>query len=434
MFKIFKITAISLIFSFPMLAQSNFVEGSIVTLKNDTILGQIDYPEWVFNPKQIRFRTDNATQGKIYTYRDIKAFRIFYKNEQYESSIISMHPEPIDAAKLRRYTSIDSIDTDYKAIVDTAFLRVLAKGRLNLFELQYNQYQPHYFIQKDKENVIELIRRRVLIQNRDSFSVYTFENYKNQIGQLTSDCSIKGVNFLRLLYQNNDLVKVIKQYNECTKESYYAMKEEKGNRYFSMMLGVMRPRSIIQDPFRSFLNAKGIEDVRSNKTLPLLSLSFEQNFNRLNNKLGIGEELNLAYVDVTHKKVFAYSGDKIFAYSMQSWAVKASGYLRYFFKSDKLQPYLKGGIGMMYYTNPKFTLQEITSTPFFPALVETSDSIQKFKLNYLLGLGLKYNNFFIEARYDGWIDKDENYGDKILLRRPAVFVGYLWRLNKKKAK
>jgi hypothetical protein len=433
MLKIINITILLFIFSFPMLAQSNYVEGSIVTLKNDTIKGQIDYPEWVFNPKRILFRTDNSTQGKIYTYRDIKSFRIFYKNEQYERHIISRHPEPIDATKLRRYSSIDSIDTDYNAIVDTAFLRVLAKGRLNLFELQYNQYQPQYFMQKGKENMIELIRRKVLIQNRDSFSVFTFDNYKNQISQLTSDCSMKGVIFLKLPYQNNDLTKAVKQYNECTKESYYAMKEEQGNRYFSTMLGVMHPRSIIQDPSRSFIYENGM-DVRTNKTLPILSLSFEQNFNRLNNKLGIGEELNLASVNVTHKKVVTYSlSDRIFAYSLQSLTIKASGYVRYFFRSGNIQPYIKAGIGMMYYTNPKITLQEITLTPF-PFSTESTGSIKRIKPNYLMGLGIKYNTFFLEARYDGWIDKAENYGDILILRRPAVFVGYSWQLNKKRVK
>jgi hypothetical protein len=433
MLKIINITILLFIFSFPMLAQGNYVEGSIVTLKNDTIKGQIDYPEWVFNPKRILFRTDNFTQGKIYTYRDIKAFRILYKNEQYERHIISRHPEPIDATKLRRYSSIDSIDTDYNAIVDTAFLRVLAKGRLNLFELQYNQYQPHYFIQKGKENMIELIRRKVLIQNRDSFSVFTFDNYKNQLSQLTLDCSMKGITFLKLPYQNNDLAKVVKQYNECTKESYYVMKEEQGNRYFSTMLGVMRPRSIIKDPFRNFIYETGV-DVRENKTLPILSLSFEQNFNRLNNKLGLGEELNLAFVDVTHKKVVTYSlSDKIFAYSLQSWAIKASGYVRYFFRSGNIQPYIKTGIGMMYYTNPKITLQEITLTPF-PFSSESTDAIKRIKPNYLMGLGVKYNTFFLEARYDGWIDKAENSNENLLLRRPAVFVGYSWHLNKKRVK
>ena len=435
MFKIKTLVSIFLciVSSFSAFTQANFVDGAIISLNNDTIKGQIDYPEWVFNPKRILFRKDNTKQGKIYTYRDIKAFHIFYKNEQYERRIISMHPEPIDATKLRRYASIDSIDTDYKAIVDTAFLRVLAKGRLNLFELQYNQYQLHYFIQKDKENIIELIRRKVLIQNRDSFSVFTFDNYKNQLNQLTSDCPIKSVNFLKLLYNSNDLVKVTKQYNECNKESYYAMKEEKGNRYFSTMLGAMRPRSIIQDPFRNFIYENGV-DVRSNKILPSLSLSYEQNFNRLNNKLGIGEELNLAYVDVTHKKVVTYSlSDRIFAYSLQSWAIKASGYVRYYFRSGNIQPYIKCGIGMMYYTNPKMTLQETTLTPFLFS-TESTDVIRRIKPNYLMGLGVKYNTFFLEARYDGWIDKAENYGDKLLLRRPAVFVGYLWHLNKKSVK
>jgi hypothetical protein len=331
--------------------------------------------------------------------------------------------------KSKVYNSIDSIASDY--VTDTTFLRVLAKGRLNLFELQYNQYQPHYFIQKNNANMTELIRRRVLVKSRDSLSVITVENFKKQLGQFTSDCPITETNFSKAHYQRNELLKVISQYNTCVQESFYTIKKEYGRNYFSIMAGMMHPTSQIREQLRIW-SYGDVVDIMENKTLPLLALSLEQSFSRIFSKLGIGEELNLAYVDITHKKEVTYSlAEKIFVYSLKSWAIKGSGYVRYYLRNGNMQPYIKGGIGLMYYTNPKFTLQEITSTPF-PDLVETTGSIKKIKPNYMLGLGVKYKNFFIETRYDGWIDKNENYGDIILIRRPAVFAGYSWLLNKKK--
>jgi hypothetical protein len=429
MLKIFTTTIFVFIFSFTIIAQSNFVEGNIVTLTNDTIKGQIDYPEWIFTPKQIRFRLNNTDKSKIYTSKDIKAFSIVYKNEQYQRAIVTIYPEQIELTKSKVYNSIDSIESDY--VTDTTFLRVLAKGRLNLFELQYNQYQPHYFIQKNNADMTELIRRRVLVKSRDSLSVITVENFKKQLGQLTSDCPINETNFSRIHYQSNELLKVISLYNTCVQESFYTIKKEHGRNTFSIMAGMMRPNSQIREQLRIW-SYGDVVDIMENKTLPLLALSLEQSFSRIFSKLGIGEELNLAYVDITHKKEVTYSlSEKTFVYSLKSWAIKGSGYVRYYLRNGNMQPYIKGGIGLMYYTNPKFTLQEITSTPF-PDLVETTGSIKKIKPNYMLGLGVKYKNFFIETRYDGWIDKNENYGDIILIRRPAVFAGYSWLLNKKK--
>ncbi len=429
MLKTVIITAFLFFFSFSMFAQSNFVEGNIVTLTNDTIKGQIDYPEWIFTPKQIRFRLNNSDKGKIYTSKDIKAFTIIYKNEQYERAIVSIYPEQIELTKSKVYTSIDNIASDY--ITDTTFLRVLAKGRLNLLELQYNQYQPHYFVQKNNTNMTELIYRKVLIKSKDSLSVSTVESFKKQLGQFTSDCHINETNFSKTHYQRNELLKIISQYNTCVQESFYTIKKERGRNYFSIMTGVMHPVSKIREPLRSWIYGDGV-DIMENKTLPLFALSFEQSSSRIFSKLAVGEELNIAYVDITHKKHITYSlAEKTFVYSLKSWAFKGSGYVRYYLRNGNLKPYIKGGIGLMYYTNPKFTLQEITSTPF-PDLVETTGSIKKIKPNYMLGLGVKYKNFFIETRYDGWIDKDENYGDTILIRRPAIFAGYSWLLNRKK--
>jgi hypothetical protein len=134
-------------------AQTNFVAGTIINLKNDTIRGEINYQEWAYNPKKIQFRSKNSQSVKTYTCNDIKGFAITPKNEKYQTAILDIDYDPVDVPKLNGYNSIQDVEVRPLWTRDTAFLSIAAQGRLNLFSLfQYSDGKPHYFIQKLSSN------------------------------------------------------------------------------------------------------------------------------------------------------------------------------------------------------------------------------------------------------------------------------------------
>lgn len=412
----------------PLSAQTNFVDGRIINNKGDTLKGQIDYQEWVYNPKKIRFRTDNFSDGTYYTAKDIKGFTIGYKDERYESAIVDVNYEPTDIEKLEAYESIDSVDPNIKLTRDTVFLLTLAKGRLNFFELQqYEHDNLHFFVQNDSRPPQELILRMVKIKRRDSLFILTIDTYKNQLKNLTSDCFDVKQNFIRLLYQRNELLPIIKKYNACAKASYYVKKQEKGDRFLSVWAGTMRPVTDLDD--LNELDIFSPKETMSNKISPLIAVSYEQNYNRLRNKLGIGGELIISQVNIQHRKTITYSlGDRHFDYLMNSFAVSLNSYIRYYFTTKKLQPYIKGGLGLTYYSNTKLTR---VKSEEFTNPVETTLSVKKTQPNFLLGLGLKYSNFILEPRFEGWAKSSTTSSDPILIKRVSLFAGYSWNLSKK---
>lgn len=430
--KILSVCIILIIITLPILGQANFVKGYIVNNKNDTLNGQIDYQEWVYTPNKIRFRTDNISDGKYYTAKDIKGFTIAYKDERYESAMVEINYEPTDFKSLPLYESIDSVDFNVKLTKDTVFLLTVAKGRLNLFEFQqYNHDQFHYFIQDGNNRPPqELIRYSVRIQKRDTFSVLTIEKYKNQLKNITADCYDASQNFIHLPYQRKELLNLVKKYNACAKASYYVKKQEKGDKYFSVKAGIIRPVTLVKE--LSELADYSPKESSSHKITPLIAISYEQNYNRLRNKLGIGGELNLGQVNVQHRKTITYSlGERYFDYSLKSFVANFNLYVRYYLTAGKIQPYLKTGLGLIYFSNT--TLTRVKSEQLGGSQTTTL-SIKNLHGQYLGGVGMKYNNFILEARFDGGVNSDETGADPFLIRRASLSGGYTWNLSKKRLK
>jgi hypothetical protein len=87
--------------------------------------GEIDYKEWIYNPKTINFRANKNKSSQFFKPKDIKGFTILSKNEKYQTAIVKVNNESLDSKhpKMSVYESVDSIDNRYIAWeTDTVFL------------------------------------------------------------------------------------------------------------------------------------------------------------------------------------------------------------------------------------------------------------------------------------------------------------------------
>lgn len=427
MFKIEKLILIVLlqVVFYTAHTQVNFKEATIIQLNGDTIKGEINYQEWVYNPKKIEFRDKKSQNVTTYSSKDIKGFTINYKNEQYQSAIIDVDNASLESSKLKEYEYLKDVEPNPQLTRDTAFLLIEAKGQLNLFSLQYTDGKPHYFVQKNNGLIEELKLRQVKIKRNDTISIVTFPIYKSQLQSLIADCTSQQQDFTKLLYLKNEILKVVKSYNVCKGQSFYIHKETSGQRRLLIFAGAALPLIIMGDDY--YTESKPVQGNAS----PLFGIGFEQSYNRLRNKLAVGIDVNVANYK-TDAKINYSLYDRVVHYKFNAISTKINPYVRYVFTTGTFQPYVKLGGGFLFYSNK--TVERYYVEPSFEPVILRSYTLSKKRFETFGAAGLRIKNFFIESRYNFGIGNTLNGEDNVLIKQLSFSCGYSWNFNKDVAK
>ncbi|RYU89544.1 hypothetical protein EWM62_14600 [Mucilaginibacter terrigena] len=171
-----------LLFSFAAKAQSNFKPGYVVNTKQDTVIGFIDYREWVRNPTQVTFRKDMNQPDQKITLENSTAFGVngieYYYKATIQASTSSLNP------------SVVSNGIDTSVTTNTVFLKTLVKGKVLSLYSYNNEYKAHYYIINEITNKIIALNKYVYLNEA---KVYV--NVNSYINQLLS---------LAIQYQPND--------------------------------------------------------------------------------------------------------------------------------------------------------------------------------------------------------------------------------------
>ncbi len=142
----YRLLLLSLLLPTLTLAQSNYQPGYVVNLHGDTIHGYIDYGQWDYNPKKIKFKKElNNTDAELFTVDNATAFAID-KYEYFERYKVKISQNQIRPESIK-------IGLDTSKITGTVFLRVLKSGTVvNLFSYQ-DAIKIRYYIQEDHSKV-----------------------------------------------------------------------------------------------------------------------------------------------------------------------------------------------------------------------------------------------------------------------------------------
>lgn len=426
-----------LFLSFTMVAQSNFVEGSITTLNEETIYGKIDYREWNTMPREIRFqRTDSSEKTEIYACKHLASLKIKYNNEEYVRAIVNVNKEPVDK-DIMRFESKQEAEASFKLVSDTVFLLTLIRGNVNLFTMTDEQNKQHFFIQKRMGNIDELIYRVVLIPDNqvptpflnatsgNSSKAIYFDDYRKQLSEAMQDCPATQKEIDKVYY-SYDLLSLVKKYNECVGALNYVKPRDRAKSFFYGYIGVGQP-------FIDYKNIRSNFDRRFSGTLTSsFGLGFDIGMIRSLNKLSLGLEANFITLQGATTVPSVSSNDQIINnnYTIDIKGVRLNGIFKYVLYNGKIQPYLKAGIGGSSYS--KSNLVNTTSLPdqsFF--IARYRQDLLKSELHGIIGLGLNVNNFFLESRYESGNDIHRVPGENLKLTRLSLLAGYALPLNKK---
>lgn len=448
MSRIFTLCFMLLAFSFSLLAQKNFVEGSITHLNGELTNGLIDYREWVKTPHEIRFQ-QHSTPGKIeiYSAHDIAGFTINHNKEEYIRAVTGINNEPIEAEKLLEFETTEEKIPSLKLDIDTLFLLVLVKGQVNLYLNEDENGKQHYFIQEGKNPIQELIYRAVILRGPSSQrdllnnnrneriygipggqtahvqTVYLLD-YRKQLLDAMPGCPAVITDINRSLYSYS-LLKLVKKYNTCINRLTYVKTKDKANFDFYGYIGGNQPFITVKDIYNN--------SDQQLSTMPGISVGtgFDMGIIRTNNRLSVGLEINYARSSSQTSQLFTpLDGlDQKVDYHIDLWGLRFNALLKYIIFKGKLNPYVKIGIGKSSYSTSTFQRTEtLQNAPFTSTTTERN--LITSELHGIAGIGLKVNNFFLESRFESGNDINRFTGEDLEMTRLSVLAGYALRLNK----
>ncbi|NJK96165.1 MAG: hypothetical protein HC905_15750 [Bacteroidales bacterium] len=136
-----------------IIAQSNYKNGIIVTYDGDTIKGYIDDRDWIYNPFEVQFRSEQKVESEIFTPIIISSFQI-EGEDLYKSFPVSISMDEVRLTILHQ-------GPDTSSIFKTVFLKVLVEGdNINLYEYTDN-IKSRFFYKKPSMEYPQELRYRV---------------------------------------------------------------------------------------------------------------------------------------------------------------------------------------------------------------------------------------------------------------------------------
>jgi hypothetical protein len=204
-------------------AQKNFKPGYIVTFKNDTISGDIDYKQWNNNPIAIRFK-NQAGQITSYTAKNIAAFGV-KSYVYYDRFIVSITTDEVNIKSL-------SNGLDTTKYIDTVFLKKVATGKYLSLYTYTDKIKTRYLAwDKSSQGAVELEYHEYTDLQTGKISI--LEKYKNQLtayalnfGKFTAEFG--GI--IRSARYDEELIAIVNTINGVNPEN--AFRENRGGHRF----------------------------------------------------------------------------------------------------------------------------------------------------------------------------------------------------------
>ena len=415
-------------------AQSNFVAGTITKRNLQSIKGEIDYRDWVANPKEIYFKQSPSAKVQTFTVEDLESFSIEYNGELYVRAEVSYIDEPTeDDDDLMVLSSEADFFQAPRLKQETVFLQTMVQGKLNLYYLYGERGRPHYFVKKDDQDFQELAFRRVKTNGKftannvpdvtlgDSPGTLEFHTYKRQLKDLMSD----QVGFASRIGKTSysvQLVDLVKMYNQEAGDLVFVRKTQKSTKGVYVLAGLSNSRSQVDDAMLP-------NDTYSNTGfLPAFGLGFESSFGGNINKLGL--RLEAVYqndaIDYETKHRFYELDEKVLRYDITIQAIRLNGQLKYTLMSRPFSPYVSAGIGYSKLLKGKFIREELDKRdPSETTSLERP--LQGGELFAIGTLGIQWKQLFFEGRYEFGGDLNDFDKELFILNRITITAGYSFR-------
>lgn len=352
-------------------AQSDFRSGFIVTTKNDTVHGFIDYRGSAQNAILCKFKKDLVSDFIEYTPDQILAYG--FPN-----------------IKLYRSKSVF-----YKDKKKDYFLECLLNGRVIIYQLIEVDGSSHYFIEKDGV-LAKLSNDQALINASNGRSGLLNSNqYKRVLKVAFNDCQEIQTKVENLPLTRNSLIKISKDYHDlvCKDQTciIYERKIEKTGNSFGFQINYDR----INYKFNRNLI---FEDLG----IPRISFDaiWKRNFGVFERWAGI---VNIGYRSIKSSPEKVFYGNLELTNAKLTYdfsTIKGQFILQHIFSQSSWKPYVfvgtpisvimkeKGDLKHEYWSSVRFSSKEMITNNTY---TQYKNSPQIFLLGYLIGGGIEHS-------------------------------------------
>ncbi|NOZ45671.1 MAG: hypothetical protein GXO79_02705 [Chlorobi bacterium] len=217
-----------------IVAQSNFVNGTIITNNEDTLVGFINNKQWVRSPHFFEFKKSLTDTIRIFNNKNTKY--ISFSNNNYICVNVSIDKESNQTDKLK------AINRRMKPVTEKVFLQTLFSGKVNLYYYIDEYNKEHFYVQKDTLDFDELIYYRYIVFSKTknikvSRSIETVETYKGQLIYYLNDCPSLKTKITNSEFRKSSIIDIFKKYYDCTNLDFnYSDKSKRI--YLSLISGV----------------------------------------------------------------------------------------------------------------------------------------------------------------------------------------------------
>ncbi|MCF2447229.1 PorT family protein [Dyadobacter sp. CY345] len=417
-YHLFSICSVVLsLFCNPLFAQKNYEPGYVISAKNDTINGFIEYLNWSKNPEKIYFKSQQDGAEKKYGFDDLNGFGVH--GESYVRAEILVNENSDKTSEL------PSVATT-KMRSDTAFLMVLAGGAKSLYYFNDPSGKSHFYI-KSGEKFEWLVYYRYRVERDNQSGIVTVDGFKKQLADYFQDCPSVLANTKFVTYSQRTISKLFESYNkECQPTANIAIfNTEKIVSRFGVLAGV----SVTNLRFKGEGGNRYLLASLPSSSQVAGGVFLNLILPRTKQRVSVYNELFFTSFK-TSNHLEEYVSDQDFSstdYTIGFGYLKLNNFLRYKIPSQKLNLYLNLGISNGIAITESNTFR--TETTFFSdkGRVTTGkalESVRKYEQGLLAGVGVTIKKYSLEARYERGNGMSAYQGLNSLAQRFYLLLAY----------
>lgn len=390
-FKKFGLLLIGLLTFQLAFSQENYIPGYVIKNSTDTLFGYIDYRNWEKNPNKIYFKTNIENSPISFNPTDIIEFRV--EGEIYVSGIIYNEVSPIKTDKLNN-------DPQINTKVDTTFLQTLFNGEKGLYYYQNSDGRENFYI-KQNTGFDLLIYKRYLKQQNGKPTIAENRKYLGQLTLYLNDCETINSKLENTSYKQRSLFELFQFYYNCTQSNIsFQKKIEKIHTEVGVLAGVSLTSLEFRHNYYAYLVEAGYNPSINFSSGIFFDFILPRNLRKwsINNEIFFSTyKVNGSYEEYENEYYYSVTTTEI-GYSY----LKINNLVRFKYPIGQLFLFLNGGMSNGFALNER-NYKKIESRFYTTETVVEElalDDTRKYEQGYILGIGLKYNRFSFEIRYE----------------------------------
>lgn len=278
---------------------------------------------------------------------------------------------------------------------DTTFMEVLSRGKIGLLTMTDENYKDHFYIEDEDGSITELVLK--VLDRGDGITFQELQVYKQTLRQLFPACNQLFPIIERTRYTRSSIRSIYEKLYECR---YGNVPEMTSNKEIVTDAGLILGVSSTNLSFKQYSGFAAIAPQLTfdNSTDLTGGVFIESRFTKNASLLTLRNELTHRRYKTSSSDFYGGQGQTHLFGSVSADYIKYSLVLRATFSHNNLKPFVNiGGSPALLVATSNRALTISPGTQHTESLL---GKVKRVELGFFAGVGLRFNNVAIEARFE----------------------------------